>query len=470
MSQQDILPFTIDNTGNLYYNNKDLKAFKPHFFYGFQSDPKHIIQRKNIPVGDYVFSCFDKKKGWTIYDNTCKRAQLLIKKSWVDRFYFNKIDTTPAVFVNNNSVFLVEEDEELIIEVQSQDLPQSQQQIEVAPNLLDLDDEDKFKDIDGKILEIETRGEKDRHNIFFKVKDVAEAFGMPRLQGVLTNIDRGYVRNLHYKNFITTTTSINDALGGYKKCLYLTYKGLLKVLFSSRTGNAEKFQDWAEDKLFVCQMGSIEEKEEVVSELMSIDVKNVRMMFDKKVFTFPCIYLLALGMVKDLRETFNIGEEVDGNSVVYKFGRTDNFERRLGEHQKEYGSMKNVIIKVVSFYYIDIKYLSDAEVAVNQLCNNFSKNLVFENYKELVLLNENELKQIKTYYKMLGELYIGATAGLQKQINDLTNDLIISNCKNESLEKDIKIFQKEIAFNEMQNKYELLLKQNELDEYKRSFH
>ena len=88
MSQPNITPFTIDNTNILYYNNKDLKILKPHFFYGFQSDPKHIIERKNIPESDYVFTCFNKKKGWSIYDNTCKRAQLLIKKSWVDKFFF----------------------------------------------------------------------------------------------------------------------------------------------------------------------------------------------------------------------------------------------------------------------------------------------------------------------------------------------------------------------------------------------
>lgn len=39
-----------------------------------------------------MYSCFDKRKGWSIYDKTCKRAQLLITKSWVDKFYFNKSD------------------------------------------------------------------------------------------------------------------------------------------------------------------------------------------------------------------------------------------------------------------------------------------------------------------------------------------------------------------------------------------
>lgn len=489
--KQAIAPFTIDSTGVLYYNNKDLKTYKPHFFYGFQSDPKNIITKKNIPENDYVYSCFDKRKGWSIYDKTCKRAQLLITKSWVDKFYFNKSDLLSSDRFSGAEGDLGEsnttKNKEPFghIEIESSELPAllatseidvydaGRSAVEVAPALLMLDDADKFKDTEGKILNIETRGEKDRNNIFFKVKDVSTAFNMPNLDDVLYHKDKGYkgyTRNIHYKTFYTTPPTI-DGSSAYKKCLYLTYKGLLKVLFTSRTGNAEKFQDWAEEKIFTCQMGSIEEKEVLVSEVMNMDVANVRAMFNKYASTFPCIYLLSLGLVKDLRQTFNIGDDVDGSLMVYKFGRTEDFERRLFELQKQYGKLKNVCINVVFFHTIDIKYLSEAESSVNQFCTNFSKRLLVENYKELVIFNSTELREVKNQYKMLGDLYMGATAGLQKQIGDLKheNEVLVSKhnaeiclLKLEASERKLEIqtLQHKLEFNDMKHKYELLLASN----------
>lgn len=495
--QTEIIPFTINSTGVYYYNNKDLKTYKPHFFYGFQSDPKNIITKKNIPENDYVYSCFDKRKGWSIYDKTCKRAQLLITKSWVDKFYFNKSDLPPTITDNlgNSDRFSGGAQSDRFSGAEG-DLGESNKtkhkepfgpmkidssgrptllvdptsEIEVAPALLVLDDADKFKDTEGKILNIETRGEKDRNNIFFKVKDFSTAFNMPNLDDVLYHKDRGYTRNIHYKTFYTTPPTI-DGSSAYKKCLYLTYKGLLKVLFTSRTGNAEKFQDWAEEKLFTCQMGSTEEKEVLVSEVMNMDVANVRAMFNKYASTFPCIYLLSLGLVKDLKQTFNIGDDVDGSLIVYKFGRTEDFERRLFELQKQYGKMRNVCINVVFFHTIDIKYLSEAETSVNQFCTNFSKRLLVENYKELVIFNSTELREVKNQYKMLGDLYMGATAGLQKQIGDLKheNEVLVSKhtaeiclLKLEASERKLEIqtLQHKLEFNDMKHKYDLLLASN----------
>ncbi len=49
------------------------------------------------------------------------------------------------------------------------------------------------------------------------------------------------------------------------KKLFLTYIGLLKVLFSSRTKSANKFVKWASKTLFVAQMGTIVQKTQLVS-------------------------------------------------------------------------------------------------------------------------------------------------------------------------------------------------------------
>ena len=269
-----IMPFKINNTEKLYYNMKDLYNHKPDFFYGCTSKKRLIIKKKNIQPCEYVYAnYFTKTNEWKLSDESCKKAQLLFTQSWTDRSFFNIKSA-----IDND----VQEDE-----------PNS---VETAPSVLELNDEEKFRDCDGNIVDIEVIGEKSRNKIYFKVNDVMKVFDMPNLDQVLRNDGTCYDINIHYKSFIRVTRN-NSASNSIKKRLYLTYKGLLKVLFNSRTGNAEQFQDWAEDKLFTIQMGPQENKEILGTDILGINIKNYRAVFNKHSSDFPCVYLLSLGKV-----------------------------------------------------------------------------------------------------------------------------------------------------------------------------
>jgi hypothetical protein len=141
---------------------------------------------------------------------------------------------------------------------------------------LELEDEEKFHDTDGNILEIETRGERDVDKIFFRVRDVMKRFDMPGLNIVLIN--KEYERGKHFKTFNTLTNSkrikSNDSSKKPVKSLFLTYTGLLRVLFVSRNKNAETFTIWATQKLFTMQMGSKEAKEILGTEVLNIKIEN----------------------------------------------------------------------------------------------------------------------------------------------------------------------------------------------------
>ena len=63
------------------------------------------------------------------------------------------------------------------------------------------------------------------------------------------------------------------------KALFLTYTGLLRVLFVSRNKNAETFTIWATQKLFTMQMGSKEAKEILGTEVLNIKIENYRAVF-----------------------------------------------------------------------------------------------------------------------------------------------------------------------------------------------
>ena len=147
---------------------------------------------------------------------------------------------------------------------------------------MELEDEEKFHDTDGNILEIETRGERDVDKIFFRVRDVMKRFDMLNLNIILRDSTANYEEGIHYKTFnILRNPLCIKSFEGFKreKSLFLTYTGLLRVLFVSRNKNAETFTIWATQKLFTMQMGSKEAKEILGTEVLNIKIENYRAVF-----------------------------------------------------------------------------------------------------------------------------------------------------------------------------------------------
>lgn len=157
--------------------------------------------------------------------------------------------------------------------------------IEKAPDVIDLNDNEKFKDDKGNILEIETRGERECDKIYFKVKDVAKSFDMKSLYDVLKHKDGGYIKDDHYKYFISEKTFFDskkkDKNNKVSKELFLTYNGILRVLFASRNNKTACFVKWATEKLFTLQMGTVKQKHQLIADEMGVDASVIAEIFDK---------------------------------------------------------------------------------------------------------------------------------------------------------------------------------------------
>jgi hypothetical protein len=249
---------------------------------------------------------------------------------------------------------------------------------------------------------------------------------MKYLNSVLTNKSReGYVKNVDYKFLIV---SINDGVEttnkNNKPSLYLTYSGLLRVLFVSRIKIVERFQEWAMKTLFTIQMGKEEEKVKLGTSILNIPEKTYRAVFQKHASKFPCIYLLSLGKVEELRETFGIVDtKIPDDSIVYKYGFTDDLGRRIGEHESTYGKLKNVKIVLSTFNIIDTKYTCEAEGDIREECNAYEIGLQTDGYRELIILNKKQLEHVTKNYGRIGRDYAGHTAELQDQITKLKYEL-----------------------------------------------
>jgi predicted GIY-YIG superfamily endonuclease len=396
--------FSIDSSNKMYYNVKDICEHHSELFKGIKTKKREIIERNKIPPSEYVHACFNIKfKCWNESNKECRKAHLLISKEWVDihmlkitpvadiiapilqvadiiapSLVSDIIDPSPHIADMISSENKKQAEEPIIvdtpqIEYAEEESKEYQSEIENAPPILELEDEEKFHDTDGNILEIETRGERDVDKIFFRVRDVMKRFDMPNLKETLLKYDTTYERGLHYKTFNTVETIHRiKSFKSFKraKALFLTYTGLLRVLFVSRNKNAETFTIWATQKLFTMQMGSKEAKEILGTEVLNIKIENYRAVFGKYTQGFPCIYLLSLGKVGALRETFGISAEINDELTVYKYGFTCDIKRRLGEHNKDYGKLKNVNVELELFNYIDF-----SEKTISQRLKNTHKNL-----------------------------------------------------------------------------------------------
>lgn len=375
-----------------YYNSKDLYEYNPEFYYGCKTKPRTIIQKKNIPPTDYIYANL-KAKEWNLSSEECKKAQLLITKTWVDIHYFKP-----------ESSEVVESDIKTL-------------------SLLQLEDSEKFKDANGTILEIETCGEKTRNGIYFKVHDVMKAFDIPALDTTLVNEATHYERGIDYDTFFIPTTLYNLQSPTIKKSLYLTYHGMLRVLFVTRNKKVQQFQSWAEDKLFTIQMGDKEDKIKLGTEILNMNIKTYKSVFDSYADKLPSIYLFSLGKVGLLRDTFGIESSVPDDHVVYKFGCTEDMGKRCVQLGDVYHKLPNVQLKLSVFHMVDMKYKFDAENEIRFLCKSFKKNLKTEGYNELIVLDHAEHDMVKKYYRKIGCDYAGATAELQKQVIELKDQI-----------------------------------------------
>ena len=110
---------------------------------------------KNKKIKDFIYVRLKENK-WIITDGkSYKYDKILFKKSFIDT---------------------IKEINEPII---------TDAKYETAPNIIHLDNNEKFRDNEGNILEIETLGDREVNSIYFKVKDVMNGFKIEHLQDTL---------------------------------------------------------------------------------------------------------------------------------------------------------------------------------------------------------------------------------------------------------------------------------------------
>lgn len=438
---------TINNKN--YYNAKILKQYDPAYFIGTSAGIREIIKKKAIDNTNTHYATFSKKYGWTScchQDKPSTKAPLLLLESWV-------VANIPKMMPES-----AESKEELY------EYPE-------APPILHLEDYEKFKDSNGNIAEIETRGDRIYKGIYFSAKDISKEFEMPSLvNNILYNQIIDYNIDMDYKLFAQILPS-NPEKPNCKRQLFITYEGMIKILYSSRSKKAKLFREWATDTLFTIQMGSDENKEELGAKIIGQSVKNVRAVFKTCSKKVPCIYRFSLGTAKTLRKSMNLSDEIKDDFIIIKYGLTDDLDRRSSEHVLEYEKKINgVKLGLMDFAYIDPKFLSEAETSLKEYFQTIEIPIKYEKYTELIAINPTHEKQIKKQYNYIGTAYQGIVTDLITEIKDLKtqiNSLIeINEYKLKNKDRIIELKNVMIELKDKDLKYEQL--RNEMLELKLS--
>ena len=227
---------------------------------------------------------------------------------------------------------------------------------------------------------------------------------------------------------------------------------MLRCLFVSRNNKTDNFISWATKTLFVAQMGTIVQKDELVSKIKGVSYSAIQELFSINARDLPCVYLTGFNTVGILRKEMNIDMKYKDEDIVYKFGLTKSFEIRKNGHKSEYKKIENLIdMKLVQYTYIDPLYISEAENDIKNMLEEYKIN--WENHDELVVIPNNMLKFINTVYTNIGMKYSGHSHQFMKKINDL--ELCIN-----TLKKDQE-YQKTI-FEEKLNNKDLIINNKDL--------
>lgn len=265
---------------------------------------------------------------------------------------------------------------------------------------------------------------------------------------VIYNNETYFVKFDDIKEFINDIHNIDyssDLRVTYdKKEMFLTYNGLLRVLFASHSKTASKFVDWATKTLFTAQMGTEKQKNKLIADIKGVSYEAVKESFNALATDFPCVYLITLNTVKDLRKSMDIDDKYNDEDIVCKFGLSKDFNKRMNGHAQEFKSIKNKINLSVKYYsFIDPLFISKAETEIKELLSDYS--FEWNNMKEIIIINKNLFKTVKTFYENMAMKYSGHASGLNEKIKDLevqiekkNNEIVLlkKQHENDLLEKD----------------------------------
>ena len=387
--------------GISYYLAADIYRLEPESFVGCSKNTRQMIVKKKIQDSDCIFATLIKSKGvWEPKDRKYNLAKPFISVEWAR--------ANLAAFKNQEEK--TEEDKEV--------------EALKAPELLELEESEKFRDVEGNVINVEIRGERSMDKIYFCAGDIESKFKLNRIKGTLqdrTSQSREVVwrEGVHFIKFYicSRVTKGDQQTNGIR--LFLTFTGLVKLLYVSHSPNADHFQAWSNRILFTHKFGSRREKRELGSALLGVDPAAAKEVFRADSKSLPCIYLFSLNEVKYLRESMDIPAAIPDDSIVFKYGFTKDLERRTTEHMRTLGKLNGCDLKLKRYSYIDPQFLSKAENSIKEFARAVALDYTYESAEEVVIIPRERVHMIEEQYEIISRAYLGHLTEIVSKLKEV---------------------------------------------------
>ena len=178
----------------VYYSADAIKTKTRAFAMNARSARDMVRQRK-VFADAYIYA--RQQKGSTTYKKTDGSANQ-------DKVYFTEAFTMTIAELNPQAII-----EPIVVSVPTVATEVVERvRDEKAPEIIEFHENEKFRDDNGDIIAIETRGERTYDGIYFTVKDVSNGFGIENIKDTLIQKNSGYTRNVDYKAFVCSEAII----------------------------------------------------------------------------------------------------------------------------------------------------------------------------------------------------------------------------------------------------------------------
>lgn len=360
---------TIKINGKVYYNSDDVMYHNKEYFKTCKGRIRNILKLKELKyIDDYLF-CNMRIGNWSPIENSIKPAgkdKIFFRKKWCEN-----IDGFTTKVKNRELVKI---------------LP--------MPDQLILTTEEQFCDGDY-YYDIEVRGKRNVDECYFSVDSIADVFNIKNIRSKITDKNSSFEPNKDYVRFVVA----------YDKKYFLTYNGVMKCIYSSKSPISRLFQNWASTTLFTLQLGTIDDKEDLLTSYLGTNAELCKRVFSSIVTPVSCIYFITLGTVKDLKDVFPLSH-MDDNHLVCKYGRTNDFKRRIGELMNHYKKKnKTICLEFIHCAFIDDIYSSDAETDMSTIFSIGINKITDIDENELIIIDKKNIPSVRGHYKSIESNY-----------------------------------------------------------------
>ncbi|KAJ3155530.1 hypothetical protein HDU89_006494 [Geranomyces variabilis] len=135
--------------------------------------------------------------------------------------------------------------------------------------------------------------------------------------------------------------------------LFLTYKGVDRLMNVSKAPAARCFCDWAASMLQAAQMGSPEQRQQAAALILGVPLAKVRDVPSCLTARPTSVYLMSVGTVAQLHKSMEIATYIADSDLVLKWGESKDLDDRCRKHLLDLGRIRGATVELVKFIYID---------------------------------------------------------------------------------------------------------------------